>query len=211
MRYATFLSTLLCVLALTTSPVSAQEPRLEQVTAERSGVFSLEAAFDFGFVDQLKFTDTSEDEPRSTNVDASPTFGFTSAVEFKLSDVVGLGLEIATLWIIPEDRDIQDARRILVNPMARARFSYPVYNKLNAELFGGLGASIWLANDEEQDAIDSSRFGLALRFGVGAAYELTPWLSAYSRMGYVTALSFGDDITARFGTFTASLGLRVGI
>jgi len=203
----------LAALAVWLTPTVAQAEdaaaQAEQVVPERDGAFVVGASFNVGIADQFELGRENDDgEREETEVAASPTLGFTLAVDYKLSDYIGVGLEALLTWVIPEEAD---ERRLFSHPHARIRFIFPVTDGWAVEAGLAAGAAIWSEGAEPDDnELDESRIGFSMRIGFGLVWALADLFALQAGVGYATSITPGDEVTARYGTVLFDVGGRLG-
>ena len=152
------------------------------------------------------------DKGPSADTDLTTTLGITPMVEQMLGKVVGLGGEFGFLWAAPDAKDADgDAitRRLLLNPSARVRMSFPIVDQATFDGFLAIGPSFWLSQDKVPDAAGGAfRLGWGLRFGFGGSYAVNKSVAVYANVGYQRLQSFGDDLTLTYSSVPLNLGLR---
>ena len=140
--------------------------------------------------------------------DLKTTFGVSPWWETPLGKSASVGGELNFLWFKGESDEYR--RRLVVNPHARLRMSFPIVPDVTFDGFLSVGPSWWTSNDESGAGIagKSNRFGWGVRFGFGGSYMINQSVQAYTHIGYLSTTSYGSQLTIEAESIPFALGLR---
>ena len=134
--------------------------------------------------------------------------GFAVHAEHHLANRVHVGGEVQTLWIMSE---YAKSPRLTISPMARGRYTHPLFKHLSLDLILAVGATCW---PEERDYgmgiainMDQTQWGVSFRLSGGVRLALPRGVAIWFHGGYTALSTFTGGHTVYLDALSLSAGL----